>query len=65
MAYEVTGPYKYDGDLHPCFRVMSPEILVASFYVPDGDIEAARARAELYAYWQNYEDNHKPARNRA
>jgi hypothetical protein len=58
MPYRITGPYKYDGDTHPCFRVDSDDAVVASFYAPDGDLEAAKARADLYVHWQTYEDRH-------
>lgn len=57
-SYTISGPYKYDGDLHPCFRVASSTgELVACFYATDGDIDAAGDRAEWYALGQ--ETNNK------
>ena len=52
MAYTITGPYKYEGDLHPCFRVTSEDAIIACFYAADGNIDAAHSRAELYVNWQ-------------
>jgi len=47
----VSGPYKYDHDLHACFRVVLPEQgarLVACVYVTESE-EQAEAEAELFA----------------
>jgi hypothetical protein len=48
-GHTVNGPYHYDSDLHPSFRLVGPEGIVASVFAYDGDIEAAERRAEIMA----------------
>lgn len=49
---EITGPYHYPHDLHPCLRLeakghlYSQDRILASLYIIDGD--EARAWAEAY-----------------
>lgn len=47
----VSGPYKYEKDLHACFRVVLPEQggrLVACVYATENE-DQAEADAELFA----------------
>ncbi len=47
----VSGPYKYEKDLHSCFRVVLPEQggrLVACVYATESE-DRAEADAELFA----------------
>ncbi len=41
----VSGPYKYEGDMHPSFRIDSDDRIIASVYASDGDIDAAERLA--------------------
>lgn len=44
--YEITGPYQYKKDAHPCFRIDSGGEIIACVYVHNEDEETARERAE-------------------
>lgn len=57
----VSGPYKYEKDLHSCFRVVLPEQggrLVACVYATESE-EQAEADAELFATALRRELNEK------
>lgn len=41
----IEGPLKYPGDLHPCFRLMGEDRLIATFFAADGDLDVAEALA--------------------
>lgn len=43
---EVRGPYHYENDLHPCFRIDAPDGLLACVYASDGDTDKAEAIAK-------------------
>lgn len=47
LELEITGPYKYDGDSHPCFVLRSTERVFAAVYVIEDDEDRARREAEL------------------
>lgn len=44
---EITGPYHYPHDLHPCFRLSAPDRIFASVYIIDDNEDLARREAEL------------------
>lgn len=46
---EITGPYHYPHDVHPCFRLSAPGRIFASVYIIDDDEDLARREAELIA----------------
>lgn len=45
----VNGPYDYDHDIHPSYRVETATELVACVYAADGDLDKADARAQAFA----------------
>lgn len=51
----VSGPYKYKGDVHPCYRLETSELLVAVVYDPDGHGEERACR--LAAAWNREATN--------
>ncbi len=46
---EITGPYKYENDAHPCFIVSLPDRTVASVYIIDEDEDRAFQEAQYLA----------------
>lgn len=46
---EITGPYHYPHDVHPCFRLSAPGRIFACVYIIDEDEERALREAELIA----------------
>jgi hypothetical protein len=38
VEVEVTGPYHYDGDKHPCLRIAAADRIVACVYIVDDKI---------------------------
>lgn len=48
--YDISGPYHYAGDLHTCFMIRSPGMVIAAVYAPDGDEDAAYRRAIVMAH---------------
>lgn len=47
--FTISGPYKYEGDMHPSFRIDSDDRLIASVYASDGDIDGAENIANRVA----------------
>jgi hypothetical protein len=45
----VSGPYQYDLDSHPAFRIDSADRLIALVYASDGDEDAAEVLANRIA----------------
>lgn len=48
--FQVTGPYHYSGDLHPCFRIATPSRIVAKvFFVDENEDLGHREATEIAA----------------
>lgn len=53
--FTVKGPYHYDHDMHPCFRIDAPDRHVASVFFVDGNEESGESEAVLLANTLNKE----------
>lgn len=49
MTFEVSGPFHYPHDCHPCFRIATSDRIVASVFFVDDEEERGLAEAELIA----------------
>lgn len=47
LELELSGPYHYPHDMHPCIRISAPGRIFASLYIIDGDEERAWSEAYL------------------
>jgi hypothetical protein len=47
LELELSGPYHYPHDVHPCIRVAAPDRIFASIYIVDGDEDRAWSEAYL------------------
>lgn len=47
IELELSGPYHYANDSHPCIRISAPDRILASLYIIDGNEERAWAEAYL------------------
>lgn len=47
LELELSGPYHYPNDTHPCIRISAADRIFASLYIVDGDEERAWAEAHL------------------
>lgn len=48
-ALTVSGPYHYEGDVHPSFRIDASDRIVAAVFASDGDLDKAERIASLEA----------------
>lgn len=44
---EISGPYHYPHDVHPCYRIAAKDRIFASIYIIDENEDRARREAEL------------------
>lgn len=47
IALEISGPYHYQNDVHPCLRIAAPGRILASLFIVDGDEDRAFAEASM------------------
>lgn len=48
--YEISGPYKYENDMHTSFIIRSNGYIIAAVFASDGNEDAAYRRASVMVH---------------